>query len=98
MLTIDLSFYSQLSDLLIEKFEDAAYHSEITTFEHNGYECEFRASLIIYHRIESFPEGDQVVIRDIVPIWWEFHTYTRDGEELLNDFDFDILKKHICQK
>lgn len=31
---------------------------------------------------------------NIVPVWWEFHTY-QPGGEVLNDFQFDELDKYM---
>ena len=33
-------------------------------------------------------------VKDVVPVWWEFHTEAEDGE-MLNDFSFNELRKII---
>lgn len=45
------------------------------------------ATLIVYR-------NDEGEIADIVPVWWEMHTYSPDdGTERLNDFSFKTLVK-----
>ena len=34
------------------------------------------------------------IIDNIVPVWWEFHTVTEEGE-VINDFDFAELKEYL---
>ena len=31
---------------------------------------------------------------DLVPVWWEFHTFSAEGE-MLNDFDFSEMKRFV---
>ena len=41
---------------------------------------------------------DDEKITDIVPIWWEFHTYN-DAiyDEFMNDFNFNFFKKMLIE-
>lgn len=70
---------------------------EFSLVDNQGHdvECRVVASLIIYHTPHSAPEGDSVVISNIVPVWLECHTIV-DSEEKINDFDTEELKYHIC--
>jgi len=52
-------------------------------------------SAVVYRYQESFPEGRIVdIIDNIVPVWWEFHTVTDEGE-VINDFDFAEFKEYL---
>jgi hypothetical protein len=37
------------------------------------------------------------LIDNIIPVWWEFHSTTDEGE-VLNDFDFAELKEYLLDK
>lgn len=39
-------------------------------------------------------EGDAEPVSDLVPVWWEFHTFSAEGE-MLNDFDFSEMKRFV---
>ena len=39
---------------------------------------------------QADPKGPRIV-EDMLPVWWEFHTYL-GGEEVLNDFSFGDLR------
>jgi len=57
-------------------------------------EWRLTASLVIYRDKERAPDGDILAIKDIVPVWYEFHTFG-SGTETLNDFDFRDLLQHV---
>lgn len=40
-------------------------------------------------------DGRKPEVGDFVPVWWEFHTFDADGNELLNDFSFDQLRSRL---
>ena len=91
---------SQIYEKTAQRFCDlvgrAGYFSGTIEFAHEDTECKMVATIIIYHKIVDMPEGRMEVIDDIVPVWWEFRT-TVGGEELINDFDFSVLKEHITE-
>ncbi len=96
MLTINPTLYERLAELLVEKIEFRTYYSDIITLEDQIADYSFSATLMLYLRDEEYCGSNESVITDIVPIWWEFHSTTEDGEQL-NDFDFKILKQIICR-
>ena len=57
-------------------------------------DCRFTASVIVYRTRLSQPEGDAEPVSDLVPVWWEFHTFSAEGE-MLNDFDFSEMKRFV---
>ena len=55
-------------------------------------------SAVIYRHNEALPEGRVVdLIDNIIPVWWEFHSTTDEGE-VFNDFDFAELKEYLLDK
>ena len=50
-------------------------------------EYNFIITAVLYRSIDCF-------LTDIIPVWWEFHTF-EDGREIGNDFYFSNLKKLI---
>lgn len=97
MIEIHPKIYEKLTKLLIDKLEVSDFYSDITRFDVESMEYHFSATLMIYRKKVQYPEGEELEICDIVPIWWEFHSSSEDGEQL-NDFDFAILKEYICQQ
>ena len=53
--------------------------------------CRLTASLVLYRSDDRWPEGCRRRLTDVVPVWWEFHTVTADGE-MPNDFSFAELR------
>lgn len=87
--------YAKIATQVNKEIDGA--HSINSCFE--GEDYAFSLSAIIY-RTRIIPQTcDQPAeggdIMDIVPIWWEFHSYNEDGEETDNDFAFSELKKYL---
>jgi hypothetical protein len=57
---------------------------------------EWRLTLtaIIYRRNETLPEGVRRPVSDVVPVWWEFHTVSEQGD-VPNDFSFAEFKPYL---
>ncbi len=96
MLTINPTVYQQLGELLVECIGSMSYLSEDIFFEDSDYDYHFSATLIIRFVDELYPEGELSEIVEIIPVWWEFSSVGEEGE-VLNDFDFNILKESICR-
>lgn len=90
------ALYTALAEELTEKLRSLCFFSGSVEFESDDADIRFVATLILYFRTESFPEGLADVLDDVVPVWWELHTTTLDGE-VINDFDFDTFKHYLCQ-
>lgn len=91
MRTIDAMTYQQIADDVLEKMIGVYYSSSIF-----GDTYIFSASIILYLSYEELGDGQtETHIDDAVPIWWEFHTYDEEGDEVPNDFKFSELKKYI---
>ena len=94
MFEISSQIYEKTAQKLCDLVGGNGYFSGTLEFSHEDIECRMLASLIIYRKRVEMPEGLFDVIDDIVPVWWEFHTII-DGEEIINDFDFALLKEYI---
>ncbi len=94
MIKISQKEYQEIASELLERIGYKDYidiNFKVETETWIGY---FHASLILYRNEDSYPEGDFNKLSDVVPVWWEFHTVGDDGE-VLNDFQFSELKKHL---
>lgn len=94
MYNVSFQLYHKLAELLLEEVSECGYYNDSIEFCHEGIDCQLLLSAVIYHRIVEAPDYRTEIISDIVPVWWEFHTYTEDGE-ILNTFSFNELRTFI---
>lgn len=97
MFQITTSIYSRLASELLDKISSKSIFSGSIEFETDEVDIIFIATIIPYFHREEFSEGEMETIQNIVPVWWELHTTTLDGE-VINDFDFETLKFLLCQQ
>lgn len=95
MLKIKDNYYKTLSQEVQECIVDCDFFSGTITNSLQNIDYEFVSTLIFYRDTTIEQEGLCSIIVDVVPVWWELNT-SIDGEELLNDFDFQRLKESIC--
>ena len=86
--------YREVATKIIEHVGRRGYYSGVLDFEWESVECCMVLSAVIYRRTEQFPEGERSLVVDMVPVWWEFHTFV-DGEEVLNNFSFNEMREYI---
>lgn len=86
--------YEETLARLLEAIASRDYFSGSVAFRFAQTECRLVASVIVYRRRESLPEGARDVVTDLVPVWWEFHTVGEEGEQS-NDFSFSELKRFL---
>lgn len=91
---ISETIYQEVRDRLCEAIGGKNYLSDSLSFPFAGLDCRLNVDVIVYRHEASYPEGRVDEIKDIVPIWWEFHTM-KDGEELSNNFLFSELRKYL---
>lgn len=96
MYEITSQIYEKTAQRLCDLVGNRNYFSGVIEFSHEETECRMVTSLIIYHKRVEMPDDNFDVIEDIIPVWWEFHTFI-DGEERINDFDFSLLKEQIIR-
>lgn len=93
MLNVTSDIYRLLADRLRDAVGTAEFFSgRITVAADLDYEL--ITTLLFYRTTESDESGSRDIITDIVPVWWEFHSYTIDGE-ILNDFDFAEFRREV---
>ena len=86
--------YREVANKIIEHVGRRGYYSGALDFEWESVECRMVLSAVIYRRTEQVPEGERSLVVDMVPVWWEFHTFV-DGEEVLNNFSFNEMREYI---
>lgn len=96
MYDIPNQLYLEVADRLIARFGTSDYFSGTLSLDYDGVMCSLLLSAIIYRRRERCDEGERLLIADVVPVWWEFHTMVEQGE-VLNDFSFNVLRQYLRQ-
>lgn len=91
MLNIPVSVYEEVADRLREALGMKDYFSGSIEAHDDYYDYRLTATLIVYRRRDGYAGCEFEAIDDLVPVWWEFHSYDMEGE-LLNDFDFSFLR------
>lgn len=91
MYSVSTELYEEVAARLAEAIGGGSYFSGSLAFCWEGIACRLTASVIVYRRRRSFPEGDRDTIADLVPVWWEFHTAGPEGE-MPNDFTFSEVR------
>lgn len=96
-LHIEGHIYEALADALWDEIQDGDYLPPTTVEVEDGDRL-FRliVSAVIYRREEHRPEGLARRITDVIPTWWELHSYIGEAE-MLNDATFDELKRYIIE-
>lgn len=94
MYEIQSQIYEKTAQRLSDAMGDECFFSGSIEFTDEDVECRMLVTVMAYHRNADGADGGYKVIDDLVPIWWEFHTFI-DGQECINDFDFGILKSFI---
>jgi hypothetical protein len=79
---------------LVELVGQGGYYSGTIEFEFEELFCQMTLSAVVYHQSQPDVGYTHCAVADMIPVWWEFHTY-RDEEELLNDFSFNELRCYI---
>lgn len=94
MYSVSSELYRQVTARLAEAVGASGYFSGSIEGEAQDAEWRLTVSVIVYREHVSAPDGDYDAISDLVPVWWEFHTFTTDGE-VLNDFSFSEVRRLI---
>lgn len=94
MYNISKEFYRDVALRLCDAINGDSYFSGSITGNFDDTEWRLTLSVIIYRREECAPEGISHPITNLVPVWWEIHTFDNNSE-ILNDFEFSELKEYI---
>lgn len=88
--------YREVVVKILDEIGSRDYYSGSFDFESEDVSCRIVLSAVIYRDNVHYPEGEYSLVKDIVPVWWEFHTYL-DGNECLNNFSFNELREYIAE-
>lgn len=94
MYTISSKLYHHLASHLVELVGQRGYYSGSFEFELDGVWCEMTLSAVVYHQSQPDEGYNSCAVTDMIPVWWEFHTFV-DGDEVLNDMSFNELREYI---
>ncbi|MCM1151555.1 MAG: hypothetical protein NC209_02820 [Alistipes sp.] len=94
MYSVSSELYRQVAAQLTEAIGARGYFSGSIEGETSDAEWRLTVSAIVYREHVSAPDGEYDAISDLVPVWWEFHTFAPDGETL-NDFSFSELRTFV---
>ena len=94
MFQVSSELYDEIAARLYEAVGERSYYSGSIEYAQGTTVCRLTASLILYRERDRWPEGERIRLADAVPVWWEFHTVTPEGETI-NDFSFAELKNRL---
>ena len=96
MLQITPVFYEHIALVLLDQLHGEGYFSGSFEFDFGSVSCRMVLSAVVHYHANDPAVGYSGEVKDVVPVWWEFHTTTDDGE-VLNDFSFNELRNLIKQ-
>lgn len=94
MFCVTPEIYGRAAEIIADRLGQTDYLSENFEFEADGVLCRSLFSAVVYRKRLYVPEGELDVLSDLVPVWWEFHTFDAEGE-MLNDFSFNELRQYF---
>ncbi|MDL2320503.1 hypothetical protein LJC45_05160 [Alistipes sp. OttesenSCG-928-B03] len=97
MIPVNDKSYNEIAEKLLEAIGQGEYYNGTVEYECEEYSAALRCTLLVYREPlfdESAPAGAARLITDIVPVWWEFHTFNIGGEEI-NDFEWQNLRHFL---
>ena len=94
MFCVTPEIYGRAAEIIADRLGQTDYLSEDFEFEADGVLCRLLFSAVVYRKRLYVPEGELDVLSDLVPVWWEFHTFDAEGE-MLNDFSFNELRQYF---
>ena len=95
--------YEEIARTLLEEIDGESYISTKIRIERTYFAVEFSLSAMVqysHERVELDRScyGEQKIISDLIPIWWECHTYWFEEDyerEVGNDAEFNKLKRFL---
>lgn len=82
--------YEALANKILDSIKGTYVSTKVEVVDED-VEIVFSLSAVIYTKRESAEDYDVEKLTDIVPIWWECHTYLHD-KEIINNVSFNVLK------
>lgn len=91
MIQIEEVTYRHLAGKIVEKLNGSSYLCENIPTDQGELNC----VILAYYENEQIPEGEQKILKDIVPVWWNFDACDENSIREETDFSFNELKKYI---
>lgn len=85
--------YEALANKINDSIKGAYLNTKVEAVDED-VEIVFSLSAIVYTKRERAEDYDVEKITDIVPVWWECHTYLYD-KEIINNVSFNVLKNFL---
>lgn len=95
MIEVGAETYARTAQALYEEIGEAGYYNGSIEIEEPHFTATLTATLIVYRERERQADEPVAAISNMVPVWWEFRTIGPDGDEVLNDFEFQPLKEAV---
>lgn len=93
--SVSPELYREAASRLCDGIGGSDYFSGSVAFTFETVDCRLTASVIVCRRTDVAPDGISHPITGLVPVWWEFHTVTYEGE-VLNDFSFGTMESYLA--
>lgn len=90
MFSVSEALYRRFADALAERLSGKNYYLGSVCLDDADAACRLTGSYIVYRSECEGPEGKERPVKEVVPVWWEFHTVCARGE-VDNDFSFRDL-------
>ena len=94
MLIITDDLYRSIAEQLVLEIDQKYYFSGSIEYDTSELYSTLIISVIVDKKCIVVPEGAYNVITDIVPVWWEFKTFQRDGE-VHNSFSWQEFNEFL---
>lgn len=89
--------YEAVGCMFRDAIDGKAYFNGTIEYEREGLVSVLKTTVIVYREEYEYPEGRRSRIVNLVPVWWEFTTWLPDGMQVINDFCFGELKRHVLE-
>lgn len=81
--------YEEIASRLTDAINGNTYFSGIIS----GEDWRMSADVMVYWHTDTLGSGEKETrMEKLVWIWWEFHTFDAEGNEVLNDFKTSTLE------
>lgn len=94
VLHIEPHIYEAIAQKLLEEIGTHDYITATLEIEVGNRYFRLVCACIVYRRTEQRPEGVFEVVSDVVPVWWELHSY-EDWKEVVNDATFERIREQF---
>lgn len=94
MLIITEPIYQNIAKIVVENIGQRYFFSGTVEYDTEELYSTLVTTLLIDKKRITEPDGAREVIVDIIPVWWEFKTFQREGE-VSNSFSWQEFKEFL---